>query len=760
MTVQMGASSSTPRSLLVGGRPVVVASNTAGPSGDIDSGHRVLVFEELGPAFGIDAAFFLIGGSTDLADQVHLELLRVFRSGQAQAFHGPGAPAVYLTTLLERLEGLVDRVHQPLEVAAALWHNEEMSLGAVGRSVIDVKGPQGDVPVLFEHEAEPGGAAIRVGNVPLRDGTTVILGDAEVERFVREEDLRGIQRSTATTERMVSTLTSIAARRGGRVASALVIQIGTALPNPLNARGSGLAPASRPAGARRLTFRVLCVSGVLLILSFILTRVISSPSTSGVPTDLRATQTGRATMQLAWTHVQHASRYIVQIEHRTFRVHAPHLVITGLLVPGHRYRWSVWARIAQAAEPPSNTSTLLMSPRPARHWRFSHSNALVGHVRLRLRHSTTSTVTATISVNGAKPRNVWIPANATVQFAVPSASAARSRWTLSIHANAPILAQLITNVGGASHSIYGVPGIFRVGDALPLPTVPHAFVIFMENKDPGQIINQPDAPYINSLIKKYGYAANYYGVTHPSLPNYIASIAGDFSNAYNDWNGNRFGLRNLADQLEAHHMTWKAYMGGLPYAGYNGDQYPPGSLALYARKHNPFMMMNDILRSPVRRRNSVPEAELFRDLKSGKVPALSFISPNLCEDMHGIDAPHSPCPAVDRQLVRTGDSYLAKLIPQITASSAWKADSTIFIVWDEAEVSIKGCCGDPKGDGGGRVPAIAIARSGSRHLTSHVPYNHYSLLKTLETVWRLGCLKTTCDSTRVKDMTEFLHRTP
>lgn len=200
-------------------------------------------------------------------------------------------------------------------------------------------------------------------------------------------------------------------------------------------------------------------------------------------------------------------------------------------------------------------------------------------------------------------------------------------------------------------------------------------------------------------------------------------------------------------------------MGGLPYAGYNEDQYPAGSLALYARKHNPFMM-NDIVRSPTRRRNSVPESQLFLDLKSGKVPTLSFISPNLCEDMHGIDAPHSPCPAVERQLVETGDSYLAKLIPQITASPACRADSTIFIVWDEAEVSIKGCCGDPKVDGGGRVPAIVIARSGSRYLTSHASYNHYSVLKTLQTVWKLGCLGATCDNADVKVMTEFLNRTP
>src|SRR5947209_19303301 len=74
----------------------------------------------------------------------------------------------------------------------------------------------------------------------------------------------------------------------------------------------------------------------------------------------------------------------------------------------------------------------------------------------------------------------------------------------------------------------------------PLHAVPHVFIIVMENKDPGEIIGSRNAPYITSSARRYGFAANYYGVTHPSLPNYVSSIAGDFFNTYDDWNGYRF----------------------------------------------------------------------------------------------------------------------------------------------------------------------------------------------------------------------------
>src|SRR4029079_16775687 len=74
----------------------------------------------------------------------------------------------------------------------------------------------------------------------------------------------------------------------------------------------------------------------------------------------------------------------------------------------------------------------------------------------------------------------------------------------------------------------------------------------------------PNAPYINQLIENYGYASNYYGVTHPSDPNYYPIIGGsDFGFNYN-CPSNCFpaGTPHLADSIEAAGKTWAGYMEG------------------------------------------------------------------------------------------------------------------------------------------------------------------------------------------------------
>ena len=58
-----------------------------------------------------------------------------------------------------------------------------------------------------------------------------------------------------------------------------------------------------------------------------------------------------------------------------------------------------------------------------------------------------------------------------------------------------------------------------------MPTVPafdHIFVIVMENHSAAQVIGSAEAPFVNEFAARYGLAANYAAVSHPSLPNYLA----------------------------------------------------------------------------------------------------------------------------------------------------------------------------------------------------------------------------------------------
>jgi hypothetical protein len=91
-----------------------------------------------------------------------------------------------------------------------------------------------------------------------------------------------------------------------------------------------------------------------------------------------------------------------------------------------------------------------------------------------------------------------------------------------------------------------------------------AFVIVLENHSQKSVIGDPNTPFITSLAQKYGEAADYFGVTHPSEPNYIAMIGGSNWFINNDDPANRFDHTNLVDELEAKHISWGAYMEALP----------------------------------------------------------------------------------------------------------------------------------------------------------------------------------------------------
>ena len=100
-------------------------------------------------------------------------------------------------------------------------------------------------------------------------------------------------------------------------------------------------------------------------------------------------------------------------------------------------------------------------------------------------------------------------------------------------------------VTGNYNNAYADNLSFTVGAALPAPPPPappvstvgqldHVFMVYLENKGFSDIVGSPNAPYLNSLIDAYGFAANYYALTHPSDPNYYPILGGsDFGTNYN-----------------------------------------------------------------------------------------------------------------------------------------------------------------------------------------------------------------------------------
>jgi len=251
-----------------------------------------------------------------------------------------------------------------------------------------------------------------------------------------------------------------------------------------------------------------------------------------------------------------------------------------------------------------------------------------------------------------------------------------------------------------------------------LPNFSHVFLIVMENEESTGIMGNNAAAYINALATGHGLATQYFAVSHPSLPNYLALTAGSTFGIASDCTGCYVNATNIADQVESSGRSWKGYLESMPSSCYVGDAYP------YMQKHNPFIYYNDVRTNPARcAEHVVPFTQLSTDLVNGTVPNLAWITPNMCNDMHDCS-------------IATGDAWLANVVPGILASSAFQNGGVLFITWDEGESSA-GCCGNATG---GQVATLVIAPNGIAGLRSTIAETHYSLLRTIEDAWGLSAL--------------------
>jgi len=345
------------------------------------------------------------------------------------------------------------------------------------------------------------------------------------------------------------------------------------------------------------------------------------------------------------------------------------------------------------------------------------------------------------------------------------------------------LKQIATAVVALAAAAWAVsPGVSSAGTVTsPVPRYQHIVEIMMENTSFSTIIGNPIAPQLNALANAYGLATNYFGVTHPSEPNYMANIAGSNFGVQDDnqfyctpalasTDPHCFGTTvnhtvaapTLADQLTAAGMTWKGYFQNLPpipptgliMTGPNANgpysfKFPSNAVALYASKHNPFLNFTGTQGALA---NMVPDTQLATDLAARKLPNFSFVVPDQCHDMHGTGT----CSDTNG-LISAGDTYAGNIVHEIMTSPVWdQGTNAIVITWDEDDFSDEGqpgtgCCGfDP---GGGRVVTIVITNQGEQHITGNTPFNHYSLLLSMEDAFGLPCLQHACDAqTGVKPM--------
>jgi phosphatidylinositol-3-phosphatase len=287
-------------------------------------------------------------------------------------------------------------------------------------------------------------------------------------------------------------------------------------------------------------------------------------------------------------------------------------------------------------------------------------------------------------------------------------------------ASVPLLLNVLSAVGpAAAANAAAARAKNPCGQVASAPHYKHVIWIWMENHSFPTIIGSSSAPFINKLATQCGLATNDHNITHPSLPNYVGATSGlgyaALKRFTSDCNPSA-QCSTPARSIFAQGESWKAYEDSMP------SDCLPANAGDYAARHNPPLYYSKLAGCA---QHDVPYGQLAGDLKRNRLPAFSFITPNLIHDMHN-------------GTVADGDSWLAKNLPAILSSRAYQSRSTVvFLTWDEGEGGSSNRCATNTTDVGCRIATIVISPSTRKGTRSRTLFNHYSLLGTTEQLLHL-----------------------
>jgi hypothetical protein len=237
------------------------------------------------------------------------------------------------------------------------------------------------------------------------------------------------------------------------------------------------------------------------------------------------------------------------------------------------------------------------------------------------------------------------------------------------------------------------------------PQFGHVFLVVEENHSYSEVIGSSTMPYLNSLASKYGLATQYYANTHPSIGNYFMLTTGQLVSNDDAFTGT-VSSDNVVRELVAAGKSWKSYAENLPSQGYTGgDVYP------YAKHHNPFAYLTDVLNSTTETQNLVSFSQFASDLANNQLPDFSYIVPNLLDDAH------------DGSL-QAADAWLQQNIAPLIASATFQKDGLVIVVFDESDTT-------DVANGGGHVAAVIISPKAKLGYQSTTLYQHQSTLRLI-----------------------------
>lgn len=253
-------------------------------------------------------------------------------------------------------------------------------------------------------------------------------------------------------------------------------------------------------------------------------------------------------------------------------------------------------------------------------------------------------------------------------------------------------------------------------------------LIVEENRTYDEIIAAPDAPYLTALARAYGSATRMtanYPIGCPSLAAYILITSGTTAGICDDRGPRHHPLAapSVFSQLDSAHRTWRNYAEDLPApcARRNSND------GVFLVRHTAVPYYTELThscRTGQVELGTPARGALHDDLRSGRLPAFSLITPNACHDMHGAPA----CPGG----VAVGDRWLRAWMPRILTGADYRAGRLVVIVtWDEGSATSN------------HIPTLVLSPS-TRGVASRAPYDHCSTLRTTQDVLHLpplGCAR-------------------
>jgi phosphatidylinositol-3-phosphatase len=273
-----------------------------------------------------------------------------------------------------------------------------------------------------------------------------------------------------------------------------------------------------------------------------------------------------------------------------------------------------------------------------------------------------------------------------------------------------VTAGLVALVTGAAGIVVGT-GVAHAARTAALPRPDHVVIVVLENHAYGEVIQNSKAPYISSLATTGATLTQSFAVTHPSQPNYLALFSGSTQGLSSDSCPHTYSGANLGQELIAAGRTFIGYSESMPSDGYTGC-----TSGRYARKHNPWVNFTNVPASANLRYTRFPAD--FTQL-----PAVSFVIPNLCNDMHDCS-------------VSTGDTWVGT---NLDGYVRWAKthNSVLLLTFDEDDYSASN-----------RIPTLFVGQP-VKPGSYRTRVNHYGILRTLLDMYGLPCIGSACGASPV-----------